>query len=224
MNKRFIIVSIILILLTVSVAYGINTYQNGEKNIKLADTSLESRKTNSFEMIASDENVEEFLRIQNGEYKSCYENDKCYNITPDIVKENSDYQIFKYDQSCESFLLYNGQVYHIGIGFGGYGITSIALADLNKDDCYELYYTFSCGSGIHQSSVAYFNPITKKEVQFDNLIYDEDLIINYNGGSELLLSTADVNYTSFVEIKTFSKIEVGKILCEKGIVKYQVLE
>lgn len=58
--------------------------------------------------------------------------------------------------------MYNGEVYSIGECFGGFGLTSLALADLNKDDVYELYYTFSCGSGLHRSQVGYFEPISKE--------------------------------------------------------------
>lgn len=80
---------------------------------------------------------------KNTGFTSGYEADECYNVTPAFIADNSDYAVFKYSNSTESFILYDDEVYSIGTCVGGFGITSMALADLNKDGMYELYYTFS---------------------------------------------------------------------------------
>ncbi len=105
--------------------------------------------------------VEDFLSLQQ-DFKSGYDTDKCYNITPDYIQESSDYLVFKYDTSCASFLLYEGKVYPLGIWFGGYGLTSMALADLNGDQKPELYFTYSFGSGFTVPTLHILTQLQKK--------------------------------------------------------------
>lgn len=149
--------------------------------------------------------VEDFLSLQQ-DFKSGYENDTCYNITPDDIKEHSDYRVFKYDNSCASFLLYDGKVYPLGEWFGGLGVTSMALADLDGDQNPELYFTYSWGSGLHRSHAAYFDPVAKQVVVFDYTNMNEDMIIinNYDGGVSLYaaaISRLD-NFVNFDIYKT----------------------
>lgn len=148
---------------------------------------------------SSNTHVSDFV-AKNADFKSSYETDECYNITPDFIANNSNYEIFKYIDSCESFVMYDNEVYHIGIGFGGWGITSMALADLNKDGEYELYYTFSWGSGIHRSQVGYFEPISKETHIFDYSLPNYDMILTVNESGDLCVNSAsfgryDVNFT-----------------------------
>ncbi len=58
----------------------------------------------------SENGVQSFMAL-NKDYSSGYENDLCYNITPDYIKDNSEYAIFKYIKSSASFLLYKNIVY-----------------------------------------------------------------------------------------------------------------
>jgi hypothetical protein len=62
--------------------------------------------------------------------------------------------IFMYD----TFLVKRGQVTPLGIGFGGMGVTTLAVTDLDRDGQPELLYTYSFGSGIHQSRLGMYAP------------------------------------------------------------------
>jgi hypothetical protein len=62
--------------------------------------------------------------------------------------------IFMYD----TFLVKGGQVTPMGTGFGGVGVTTLAVTDLDQDGLPELLYTYSFGSGIHQSRLGIYSP------------------------------------------------------------------
>lgn len=150
------------------------------------------------------EGVEAFQAIQ-GEYTSSYDNDTCYNITPDYVRNNSKFQIFKYSVSCATFLLYDGEIYPLGAYFGGFGVVSLAMADLNTDGMQELYFTSSWGSGLHRSNAAYFDPATKEIVPFSYAHLNEDMMFAYSPAGGLSLHEADVT-----EITDFAHYNVVK--------------
>ncbi len=157
-----------------------------------------------------------FLSLQKG-FQSGYDDDTCYNITPDDIKDNSDYSIFKYGTSCASFLLYEDKVYPLGIGFGGPGLTSMALADLNGDGKPELYFTFSFGSGLRRSHAAYFDPATKQIVAFDYVHINEDMMISENGNGGLSLYSASIiNMVSFVYFEIEKKEKIADVVCKNG--------
>ena len=63
--------------------------------------------------------------------------------------------IFMYD----TFLVTGSQVTPLGIGFGGMGVTSLAVTDLDRDGQPELLYTYSFGSGLHQSRIGMYAPV-----------------------------------------------------------------
>ena len=50
-----------------------------------------------------------------------YEEDTCFNVTPESISEKYGFTIYKYDASCASFLMYEEAVYPLGEWFGGYG-------------------------------------------------------------------------------------------------------
>lgn len=154
---------------------------------------------------ASDAQVSDFV-ARNTDFISDYASDECYNITPDFIAGNSDYAIFKYGSSTQSFLLYEGEVYDIGTCFGGYGITSMALADLDQNSAYELYYTFSWGSGAHRSQVGYFDPDGKEIHVFDYALFDSDLILTVNQSGELCVNKAAFEEESWIDFVNFKLI------------------
>ena len=158
------------------------------------------------------DSIEDFLSLQQ-DFKSGYDTDKCYNITPDYIQKSSDYLVFKYDTSCASFLLYEDKVYPLGVWFGGFGVTSMALADLNGDQKPELYFTYSWGSGLHRSHAAYFDPATKKVVVFDYAHMNEDMIITENDNGGLSLYAAAVyKLNSFVNFDIERKNFISDIV------------
>jgi len=113
--------------------------------------------------------------------------DTVFNITPEAVSENIDFQIFKCSTSCLTILAYNGECYELGIGFGGYGVVDMMLYDYNSDGENELLYTYSWGSGLHRSCAAYFDFALCESVDLDVSAGDKEMIFvtNENGGISL---------------------------------------
>ena len=59
----------------------------------------------------------------------------------------------------ETFLVtYNGKVIQMGTAVGGQGVSSMILSDLDQDGQSELYFTYSFGSGIHQTHLGVYAP------------------------------------------------------------------
>ncbi|WP_138754516.1 M56 family metallopeptidase [Paenibacillus sinopodophylli] len=148
-------------------------------------------------VLGTQDGVDAFLAL-NKDFKSSFEADRCYNITPQWITENSDYRIFKYSQSAASFLLYEGVVYPLGEELGGFGVTSMALDDLDSDGKMELFFTYSWGSGIHRSLVAYFSPTAKEVVTLPYAHWNEDMtIVTNRDGSLSLYGAAITNMAGF---------------------------
>lgn len=175
-----------------------------------------------FSMIGTKEGVEEFLALIK-DSTITYENDSsnsislCYNITPENIKKRSGYSVFKFDISCASFLLYDGEVYPMGEWFGGWGVTSMALCDMNGDGLKELYFTFSFGSGLHRSQVAYFDPKIKQVITFEYAQFSEDMIVTNNQNGGLSLYTADIsNMKSPVDFEMRKDKFISDIVYKNG--------
>lgn len=174
----------------------------------------------------SEEGVAEFLE-KNEDYASMYEEDTCYNITPDFISENSDFTIFKYDKSTASFVMYEGEVYIAGEYFGGSGIESMALADVDMDGQYELYYTFSWGSGIPRTMIGYFDPCAKETKAFDYASFHYGMMLTANENGELCVNTAlyDLDYTEnwFVDYMIQAgEQQIGTIRLENGEITLKI--
>lgn len=59
----------------------------------------------------------------------------------------------------ETFIItYNGIVLPMGTATGGQGVSSMALSDLDRDGQAELYFSYSFGSGVHQSHLGVYVP------------------------------------------------------------------
>ncbi len=160
--------------------------------------------------------VNGFLALQ-GNFQSGYDLDACYNITPDSFGENFGYSIFKYDLSCASFLLYENKVYPLGEWFGGFGVTSMALADLNLDGSQELYFTYSFGSGLHRSHIAYFDPVMKQVVPIEYTHLNKDMIVAKSETGRLSLYNASFSsMESFVRYEMKSTVHITDIVFESG--------
>ncbi|MBP0976797.1 MAG: hypothetical protein J6P89_01310, partial [Oscillospiraceae bacterium] len=131
-------------------------------------TETNTDEYETFDLTPSKNNVAELLSSYDFP-EGAYGNDELYNITPQEITDKYGFRIFKYDQCCESYLEFNGGIYHIGTGFVGAGTTSFAVADLNSDGNPELYYTFSWGSGMHRSQIGYFDTavLTDFAVNYD---------------------------------------------------------
>lgn len=58
----------------------------------------------------------------------------------------------------ETFLISGETVLRLGTAFGGQGVTSIRVSDLDRDGSAELLFAYSFGSGIHQSWIGMYAP------------------------------------------------------------------
>jgi hypothetical protein len=162
---------------------------------------------------------------KNKDYISSYNTDTCYNITPDFIANNSAFSIFKYENSCASFLMYDNKLYLLSNYIGGYGITSMALADLNKDKQYELYFTFSWGSGIHRSQIGYFNPSTKKVTIFDDSIFVSDTILTTDTDGNLYVNSVTSDFyeqDSNVDFSVKAQDRIGSIVFKQNKITAEI--
>jgi hypothetical protein len=90
------------------------------------------------------------------------------DITTKDVWDRLGVQVFKVTegvQNLETFVIRNDKVFRIGNGFGGRGVTSLAVADLSGGGQDKLVYAYSWGSGVHRSHVGVFDVLAKEPVQ-----------------------------------------------------------
>ncbi|HQM01860.1 MAG TPA: dockerin type I repeat-containing protein [Ruminococcus flavefaciens] len=165
-----------------------------------------------FEMTPSKTGVDEFL-ANNPTIKSTYTDDELFNITPQEITEMYGFKIFKYSQNCETYLEYQGEVHHLGTGWGGPGTVSFAIADLNGDKHYELYFTYSWGSGLNHAVIDCFD--TSSSVKFEGFdqYWSDDVVLAVENGK---LGVYKAKYTSsgFVSIKAVPTEKLGEITAD----------
>lgn len=189
------------------------------------NTALDTYAPESEITIVSTQTLVSKAKAKNKDYISGYDADICYNITPDFITNNSEFSIFKYEKSCASFLMYNDELYLLDNHMGGYGITSMALADLNKDAQYELYFTFSWGSGIHRSQIGYFDSSTKKVTIFDNSIFISDTMLTMDTSGNLYVnSVTDDFYEQDSDVNFSVKAEdrIGSIVLKHNKITAEI--
>lgn len=164
----------------------------------------------TFQMVPSSDGVEDFLRIlgRHGEEDS----GQCYNVTPEGIAEQYGLAVFKFDKFCDSFLLYDGEVYPLGEWFGGFGVTSFAVADLNEDGKTELYFTYSWGSGIPRSQVGYFDTANQETVLFDFSNMFGEAVLAADDDGTLCVYRADFQVHSFVDIALTAEDKIATLL------------
>lgn len=179
-----------------------------------------SYSIDTFGLTPTKSGVDEFM-AQYSVPQSMYENDELYNITPQEITDKYGFRIFKFSNNCESFLEYNDNIYTLGTGFGGYGTTSFAVADLNNDGNIEIYYTFSWGSGMHRSHIGYFDTALSKEFGFDYTCRDKDMILTVNSG-RLEAYVANIK-GNFVYMTATPKDKVGEISVENGNIVFNTV-
>ena len=188
-------------------------------NTGSAQTTLDTLAPESELTITPSKEQVAAFETQNNDFKSPYDTDECYNITPDFIADHSGYTIFKYEECRETFVLYDGQIYRLGEYLGRSNITSMALADLNKDGQYELYYTFLWGSGILRSQIGYFDPANKKVTVFDCSVFISDLMLTVNEAGDLCVNTVTPDYydnASDVDFVIKAQDLIGTITLEKN--------
>lgn len=165
----------------------------------------------AFQMIPSSEGVEDFLKLLGG-YRGDYDDEHCYNVTPEDIANNYNFSIFKFDKSCSIFLLYDDKEYPLGKWFGSHGVDSFAVADLNEDGRFELYFTGLKGSGIISTYVGYFDAASKETVFFDFHDPFQTWMLDMDSDNTLCVYDADYHVKSYVDIEMFAREKVASII------------
>jgi len=76
----------------------------------------------------------------------------------------------------ETLLVQEQTVLPLGTAFGGQGVTSLVVADLDRDGIAELLFSYGFGSGIHQSRVGMFAPAYSTGRTFEaGIVYRGDV-------------------------------------------------
>ncbi|MDE6714346.1 MAG: hypothetical protein K2K20_11485 [Lachnospiraceae bacterium] len=211
--KKSILYLLFLIVFILSACSTTADSDNAELSVLAPETemTITSNKTQVLKFV-----------FENKNFTSDYDKDECFNITPDFILDNSEYAVFKYDTSAKSFIMYNGEVYSIGDCFGGFGITSMALADINMDGQYELYYTFSWGSGLHRSQIGYFDPVSREVTIFDYSYFggpfsflSSEMILTVNASGDLCVNSAIIDLDSFVDFSIKAQELIGTIVFDE---------
>ncbi|MDE6750402.1 MAG: hypothetical protein K2K21_15295 [Lachnospiraceae bacterium] len=159
----------------------------------------------TFQMVPSSNGVEDYIEQVFGDDYDEETAGRYYNVVPEDISNDYGISIFKSDLIGYGALIYDSEIYQIG-GWGGDGVTSFAIADLNEDGEFELYFTYTCGSGMIRSEVGYFDTATKEIVTFD-----------YSS----IYSDYDTEITEEMRVKPFSiwfanillEVDTNNVLC-----------
>lgn len=178
-------------------------------------SSLPVLTASPYVLSADEEGVEEFAAL-NASYEPTYANDAPHNITPDFIREEGSYSVFKYEKSNETFVVYDGAVYAVGSGFGGDGVTSMALADVNGDEAYELYYGFSDDGS---SFVGCFDPAGKKARNLSGGFSGQAIVLTADGNT-LAAAAAEADYESMLSMTLTAGDTLGRIGFEDGAITF----
>jgi len=162
-----------------------------------------------------------------------YSRDKCYNVTPKKVSEETDFRIFKFSHACDSFLVFENELYPMPT-FGGWGFHNAVPCDFDNDGNKDLLIALSWGSGMHRSIITVFNSVTRKYtdiydtskdtsltnflpvdliVSDDFTVYFVDVIINDRTNGENNLADLTVEVTG---VAGYVSVEDGEIVFKKG--------
>jgi hypothetical protein len=124
--------------------------------------------------------------------------------------------------SAETYIIVDGQVDRLGTAFGGYGVTSMCVTDLDQNDEAELTYTYSWGSGLHRSHVAVYLPrhLGTRDIDADLVYLHGDLLLEKVDDQDVLVKAGyhDWRQDDFVEVSA-----LGKVLLEDQEGQYELL-
>ena len=177
------------------------------------------------------ESIEEFISLlkdfePSGLIDGCkIEKDNCFDVTPPQVATETDMKIFKFSDSCASYVMLYNEIYPLCEWFGGYGFVNAVPCDFDGDGNKDLLVASSWGSGMHRSVISVFNSVTKESLDIidtsDASNPDIDLIVEsvetetksecYQVYSAEIIINDEVNYNladlSYVPIKMIGSIE-----------------
>ncbi len=148
-----------------------NTSKPNEYSTMKTDVSKDSVK----EFIALLDNLEPSGLISG----YTFDEEHCYNVTPASVATETNMKIFKFSDSCASFVMLDNKVYPLCESFGGYGFVNAIPCDFDNDGNKDLLVASSWGSGVHCSCISVFNSQSKESTILYNSSASErvDLIV-----------------------------------------------
>lgn len=176
----------------------------------------------TFQMEPSSRGVEDF--IKGLEHYDAEDEGQYYNVVPEDISNDYGINIFKSDMTCYSALVYDNEKYRLGDFFGGFGVTSFAIADLNADGEFELYFTCSWGSGLGHGEVGYFDTASREIIIFVFDYFDE-LLLEVDGNNVLCVYNVDEdtsNFKSFVDIEMSAGKKIASIVFDNGELSFVV--
>ncbi len=160
----------LIIIITLAMIIGLCSCDLALNNNNGFDDTKQSYMTTQ----CSKENVDDFCEIvgklQGDGLISGFvlDKEKCFNVTPQQVALETNYKIFKFSDSCASFVMIDNEVYTLCEWFGGYGFVNAVPCDFDNDGNKDLLVASSWGSGLHRSIISVFNSVTKEST----VIYD----------------------------------------------------
>lgn len=173
------------------------------------NNKYETMKTN-----ISKDYVSEFMELLGGEIELgglssglVLDEEHCFNVTPQEVATETDMKIFKFSDSCVSFVVLDNKIYELCDSFGGYGFVNAIPCDFDNDGNKDLLVASSWGSGMHRSIISVFNSVTKKSTVIYDTSYTDtpntDLIVSRSSAS-LFTDIPDIDeklYFSVLSVK-----------------------
>lgn len=175
-----------------------------------------------FELTPSKSGVDEF-HANNPSITSLYKDDELYNVTPQEITEKYGIRLFKYSKSCETYLEYKGETRLLEQGTYSPGTELFAVADLNRDGYYEIYYTFAQKTNIQNyARVGWFDTATEKSNNYSHSKWQDHLFLTAEDG-KLGIYNAELTNTDSVNIKSVKKEKLGEIIADSSTHKIRVV-
>jgi len=137
-------------------------------------------------------------------------------ITPDNAWETLRIQVYKVKEGIqvgETYIIDQGEVIHIGTAFGGPGVTSIVVSDLDSDGSPELLFTYGFGSGIYRMRIgAYLHLYSGITVEECDIEYRGDIQLVKNQKGKIEVEIIDGNEPIMLGTLALMGTEEGKQL------------
>jgi hypothetical protein len=247
-GKIFLVFSLCIFLLLIAACQDFSTASNGKKvkstttgepglvESKIYEIPFKQRK-NNYSVEDFKALLDGFDKINNIAKRESLENDKTgmseadkqkyyriFEMTPERVKKEIGCQIFKLNNSSETFVVYKSKVYRIGFGFGGFGVINIESCDFDADGKKDLIYAFSWGSGMHRSNIAVLSLSNDHEEWLDFIQLNEDVVLEKVSDSNFKVQIAKVNSEDWGLTKALAtnKVPVAEVKSING--KIQVIK
>lgn len=132
----------------------------------------------------------------------------CFNVTPPQVAAETDMKIFKFSDSCASFVLLDNNIYEICTSFGGYGFLNAVPCDFDNDNNIDLLVASSWGSGVHRSIISIFNSVTKESI----VLFDSSNTENPNVDLFVAITTPSFSSKESDELPIYYSAYAAKII------------